>query len=263
MKVKFGGISLKGVICLKGRNLVNLSEVAISKRINLIFYYYLCNQITNISMKKIRIFYSWQSDVAKSRHIIKKSMLSTIEKLKDEYGYDIIIDEGTRDVPDAPSIDRTIFEKIDLCDVFVCDVTPITKLGEKEIPNPNVMTELGYALSIVGENQLVFLAMDTNINRDHMPFDIRNRRIGTFTSEKNCNLDFAIKSAVDFSIEHRKEEQTRELKDYVEQKKIIPIYEKLTAYAARIHSRAFSVCPHYHVRPRDGKGASVESRQGI
>lgn len=179
-------------------------------------------------MRKIRIFYSWQSDVAKSRQIIKKSMQSSIEKIKDEYGYDIMIDEGTRDVPGAPSIDKTIFEKIDLCDVFVCDVTPITKLGEKEIPNPNVMTELGYALSIVGENQVVFLAMDTNINRDHMPFDIRNRRIGTFTSEKNCNLDFAIKSAIEFSIEHRKEERMNDLKDYVEQMKKIPFYDKLT-----------------------------------
>lgn len=83
-------------------------------------------------MRTIRIFYSWQSDVVKSRQIIKKSIQATIEKLKDKYGYDIVIDEGARDVPGAPSIDRTIFEKIDKCDVFVCDVTPIAKLGQRK-----------------------------------------------------------------------------------------------------------------------------------
>ena len=64
-------------------------------------------------MEPIRIFYSWQSDVPNSRQIIKKSMQATVQKLKDMHGYDILIDEGTRDVPGAPSIDRTIFEKID------------------------------------------------------------------------------------------------------------------------------------------------------
>lgn len=181
-----------------------------------------------ISMRKIRIFYSWQSDVAKSRQIIKKSMQATIQKLKDEYGYDIIIDEGTRDVPGAPSIDRTIFEKIDKCDVFLCDVTPIAKVGEKEIPNPNVMTELGYALAKVGENQVVFVAMSGDWNNNFMPFDIRNRRIGTFKSEKDCNLDFEIETAINHSIEHRKEEQVGELKGYVQQDMIIPFSDALT-----------------------------------
>lgn len=180
-------------------------------------------------MKKIRIFYSWQSDVPKSRQIIKKSILSAIEKLKGKYSYDIMFDEGTRDVPGAPSIDITIFEKIDLCDVFVCDVTPITKFEEKEIPNPNVMTELGYALSIVGEKQVLFLAMDNNISHDHMPFDIRNRRIGTFTSEKNCNLEFELKTAIDSAIERKKEVKTNELKDYVEKGNTISFHEEFSS----------------------------------
>ena len=179
-------------------------------------------------MRKIRIFYSWQSDVAKSRQIIKKSLQATVQKLKDKHGYDIIIDEGTRDVPGAPSIDKTIFEKIDLCDVFVCDVTPIAKFGEKEIPNPNVMTELGYALARVGENQVVFVAMSGNWNHNFMPFDIRNRRIGTFNSEKDCNLDFEIETAINHSIEYQKGVQVGELKDYVEQEKIIPFSDTLT-----------------------------------
>lgn len=179
-------------------------------------------------METIRIFYSWQSDVAKSRQIIKRSMQTTVQKLKDKHGYDILIDEGTRDVSGAPSIDRTIFEKIDKCAVFVCDVTPVAKLGEKEIPNPNVMTELGYALARVGENQVVFVAMSGDWNRSFMPFDIRNRRIGIFKSEKDCNMDFEIEAAINHSIEHRKEEQVTELKDYVEQDRIIPFTEKLS-----------------------------------
>lgn len=178
-------------------------------------------------MRTIRIFYSWQSDVVKSRQIIKKSIQATIEKLKDNYGYDIVIDEGARDVPGAPSIDRTIFEKIDKCDVFVCDVTPIAKLGQKEIPNPNVMTELGYALAKVGENQVVFVAMSGDWNHNHMPFDIRNRRIGTFRTGNDCNLDFEIEAAINHAIEHRQIEQVSELKDYVEQDRIIPFSEML------------------------------------
>lgn len=179
-------------------------------------------------MEPIRIFYSWQSDVAKSRQIIKKSIQATVQKLKDKHGYDILIDEGTRDVSGAPSIDRTIFEKIDKCAVFVCDVTPVAKLGEKEIPNPNVMTELGYALARVGEHQVVFVAMSGDWNLSFMPFDIRNRRIGTFKSEKDCNLDFEIEAAISHSIEHKREEQANELKDYVEQDRIIPFSEALT-----------------------------------
>lgn len=179
-------------------------------------------------MEPIRIFYSWQSDVAKSRQIIKKSIQATVQKLKDKHGYDILIDEGTRDVSGAPSIDRTIFEKIDKCAVFVCDVTPVAKLGEKEIPNPNVMTELGYALARVGENQVVFVAMSGDWNHNFMPFDIRNRRIGTFKTEKDCNLDFEIEAAIIHSIEHKREEQGRELRDYVEQGRIIPFTEKLS-----------------------------------
>lgn len=179
-------------------------------------------------METIRIFYSWQSDIAKSRQIIKKSMQATIQKLKDKHGYDIIIDEGTRDVPGAPSIDRTIFEKIDKCNVFVCDVTPIAKFGEKEIPNPNVMTELGYALAKVGENQVVFVAMSGDWNHNFMPFDIRNRRIGTFKTEKDCNLDFEIEAAINHFIEQKQEKQVSELKDYVEQDRIIPFSETLT-----------------------------------
>ena len=190
-----------------------------------------------ISMRKIRLFYSWQSDVAKSRQIIKKSMQATIQKLEDEHGYDIIIDEGTRDVPGAPSIDRTIFEKIDKCDVFVCDVTPVARVGEKEIPNPNVMTELGYALAKVGENQVVFVAMSGDWNHNFMPFDIRNRRIGTFKSEIDCNLDYEIESAITHSIEHRKEKQVGELKDYVQQDKIIPFSDALAKMTNELTER--------------------------
>lgn len=178
-------------------------------------------------MKPIFVFYSWQSDVPKSRDIIKNSLGSTIEKLRSKLGCEILMDESTRDVSGAPSINRTIFEKIDKCDVFICDVTPVAKFEEKEIPNPNVMTELGYALARVGENRVVFVAMSGDWNHNHMPFDIRNRRIGTFKSEKNCILDFEIESAVKYSIEHRKEEQIKELKDYVAQNEIISFSEML------------------------------------
>lgn len=36
------------------------------------------------------------------------------------------MDRGTQDVPGSPAIAQTIFEKIDHCQLFLCDVTITT-----------------------------------------------------------------------------------------------------------------------------------------
>ena len=39
----------------------------------------------------------------------------------------------------------------------MADITPVVKVGEKFIPNPNVMFELGYALSALGFERVILI----------------------------------------------------------------------------------------------------------
>lgn len=44
-----------------------------------------------------------------------------------------------------PKIEDVIKDKIENSDIFVADITPIAAEGAKQLPNPNVLIELGYA----------------------------------------------------------------------------------------------------------------------
>lgn len=160
------------------------------------------------------IFYSWQSDVKPNRSLI----LNCIEKAVKELGksnptevkLELNIERDTKDVTGSPSITKTIFNKIDLCDIFIGDVTIINKssintlLKNRLTPNPNVMVELGYAVSLLGWDRIICIN-NTNISStEQLPFDLRGHRITTFDSKKeNCKKELieilivAIKSIID------------------------------------------------------------------
>lgn len=40
---------------------------------------------------------------------------------------EVVYDESTRDEAGSPKIDDVVEKKIDLCDVFVADATPVTE----------------------------------------------------------------------------------------------------------------------------------------
>lgn len=149
-------------------------------------------------MEQYRIFFSWQSDTKGNKGIIKESLKASCQLVSEKFGCEIIIDEATRNVPGMPKIEDTVLEKIDNCDVFVCDVTPVTVLNDKHMPNSNVIIELGYAIKSKGYSQIIALAKKGDWKPEQLPFDINHHRIGLFESAKDCNLIFEIESAVNY-----------------------------------------------------------------
>ena len=95
---------------------------------------------------KYTLFLSWQSDVNSARSAIESAIQGAISNLLDTKSLNIELDQSTWNVPGMPKIEDVIKDKIERCDVFVADITPVTRIGTKLIPNPNVLIELGYSL---------------------------------------------------------------------------------------------------------------------
>ncbi len=149
------------------------------------------NRKTLTSMKNdFTIFYSWQSDIKRNSNFIhtciEKAIKNVINKQDKSITLEINIDRDTRNKSGSPSIANTIFKKIALSNLFICDVTVVNKnlVGKlfktRTSPNPNVLIELGYAVRILGWERIVCIC-DTQINSlEELPFDIRGHRITTF-----------------------------------------------------------------------------------
>lgn len=151
-----------------------------------------------MSKTKFTIFFSWQSDLKGNKKIIKDSLLAECQKQKEKNGYQLEIDEATRNLPGSPKIEDAILEKIASADIFVCDITPIASCGRKLMPNSNVIFELGFALHALGEKRVILLAKYGDWNVNDMPFDFNHRRIGMFSSAKDCNLEFEIDCSIKY-----------------------------------------------------------------
>lgn len=151
-----------------------------------------------MSKTKFTIFFSWQSDLKGNKKIIKESLLAECQKQKEKNGYQLEIDEATRNLPGSPKIEDAILEKIASADIFVCDITPIASCGRKLMPNSNVIFELGFALHALGEKRVILLAKYGDWDVNDMPFDFNHRRIGMFSSAKDCNLEFEIDCSIKY-----------------------------------------------------------------
>jgi len=132
--------------------------------------------------KAVNVFYSWQSDLPNSTN--RTFILNALEKAATDIRSDDsiqikpVIDRDTKGVPGSPDIATTILDKIDMCDVFVCDVSIITKKKSKSrpCPNPNVLLELGYALKKHGWNRIVLVVNTESGKIDKLPFDLNRNR---------------------------------------------------------------------------------------
>ena len=84
--------------------------------------------------------------------------------------------------PGAPDIASTIFKKIDKADVFVCDVSIVSKIeGGRPSPNPNVLIELGYALKALGQHRVTPVFNNAYGKIADLPFDLRGKRVIAYT----------------------------------------------------------------------------------
>ena len=128
------------------------------------------------------VFYSWQSDTESkfNRSFIKKCLEDAVKILNHNWLLEdaVRIDQDTKGVPGVPDIANTIFIKIELSDVFLADLTIITKSPSgKNIPNPNVLIELGYALKSIGSDNVIIIMNEYfGSPKDGLPFDLSHKR---------------------------------------------------------------------------------------
>jgi hypothetical protein len=86
-------------------------------------------------------------------------------------------------VPGCPDIGATILSKIDAASAFVADVTIVGQtIKGKPTPNPNVLVELGYALSSLGWDRIVLVMNTAFGGPDLLPFDLRQKRAMLYSS---------------------------------------------------------------------------------
>lgn len=143
--------------------------------------------------KNIRIFYSWQTDSPDetNRRLIRNSIRIASSELEQklsspELQYTINLDEATRDCPGSPNIPLTIFEKIGQSDVFICDLTTINANapdGLRRTPNPNVLIELGFAISSLGFGRIIMIFNTAFGELKDLPFDIDRQRQTSYESK--------------------------------------------------------------------------------
>ncbi len=137
------------------------------------------------------IFFSWQSDLDKAtntnaiRFSIKKASADVIEKIDN---ITINEDEATRNTSGSFHMPTKIFEKIEMSDIFICDITTVHENERRAFPNPNVLIELGYAVATLGWDRIIVLLNEKYSSFNELPFDIDRHRVTPFNVyDKNDN----------------------------------------------------------------------------
>ena len=137
------------------------------------------------------VFYSWQSDLFETRNVIEVALERAIRNLNRDLPAEnaLELDQDTRGVAGWPEITSALFDKIDQCEVFVADITPINGPTSdfRITPNPNVLLELGYALATGFGRTRIICVINTHYLPDRdlgkLPFDLRGSRPVQFTLE--------------------------------------------------------------------------------
>lgn len=132
-------------------------------------------------MRRI-LFYSWQSDLpnATNRGFIQRALEDAAAQIAadDTVAVEPVVDRDTQGVPGSPDIAATIFGKIAGADIFVADVSIVTRAdGQRAVPNPNVMIELGYAMRALGPERIILVFNTAHGGIEELPFDLRTRRV--------------------------------------------------------------------------------------
>ncbi|MFC4632575.1 TIR domain-containing protein [Dokdonia ponticola] len=144
--------------------------------------------------KKYNVFYSWQSDLDRNtnQNGIRQAIREAINKIELKNDELIInLDEATRNISGSPNIPKSIFQKIESSEIFICDITTINNNQEefRKTPNPNVLIELGYAIGKLGWERIIMLFNKSKGEfPNDVPFDIDKHRIADFSiNSKNDN----------------------------------------------------------------------------
>jgi hypothetical protein len=132
-------------------------------------------------MRKIVAFYAWQSDTPEkfNRHLIRIALEEAAKRITADPTIDaqLIVDYDTEGVPGTPPISQTILNKIEACDIFIPDVSFVARTeAGKFVPNPNVMTEYGYALRAKSHAAMMPIMNTAFGPPEELPFDMGHLR---------------------------------------------------------------------------------------
>lgn len=227
-----------------------------------------------------KVFYCWQSDDSRTRYIIKKELLRQLYKLESDTNCKFYLDEDTRGVAGMPPIVDEVMKKISQCDIFVCDITPISCYRnsdrKKVMPNSNVMFELGYAYHCLDSSQIIAVANFNNMNRmpdGNMPFDIIHLNQIVVTQKFGEDLGHELNKTYNYLIRKDKwyvkilnkvsgifknANRTLRFYDSEERQKLLALMDEPAKYFSTILSVAF---PGVHSKTY--KGQEMYSRLGI
>ena len=130
------------------------------------------------------IFFSWQSDLGETRNVIAAALDRAVRNLNRNLALEeaLRVDEDTAGLAGWPDITPAILDKIERCEVFVADITPINgpQSSFRLAPNPNVMFELGYALATgLGRTRIICVVNTAYLPEGdlrELPFDVRGSR---------------------------------------------------------------------------------------
>ena len=164
----------------------------------------------------VKIFYSWQSDLPNStnRGFIQRALERAAQSIGNDPAIAVepVVDRDTTGVPGSPDIADTIFEKIDSCQVFVCDVSIINPNdSQRPTPNPNVLLELGFALKRLGWSYIIMIFNSAFSPIEGLPFDLRTKRVTVYSvqeddsdkAEKRHRLESQLETALQQILQYR------------------------------------------------------------
>lgn len=140
----------------------------------------------------MKFFWSWQSDTPgeTGRYFVRDTLLAAIKHLRQPEDVEepttaahreaLEITSDRQGVTGSPPLAATIKRKIDECEVFVADITPVSKVPrrrgvkEKRSMNVNVGIELGYAIRAHGEEQILLVLNEHYGGREFLPFHLQD-----------------------------------------------------------------------------------------
>ena len=151
--------------------------------------------------KEFIVFYCWQDQLEKKIHrfLIRDALNAAIAAVQDTLpdGLDCTItsDSDTANRAGSVAIFDTILEKICKSTIVIADVTPVLKIKKQKLyfPNPNVMMEIGYAAKTLGWSKVNCVYNDADCTPEHLPFDIRHRRLTGYTCKDAASKNEALK----------------------------------------------------------------------
>ena len=151
------------------------------------------------------------------------------------------MDQDTDGVAGWPEITPAILEKIEQCEVFVADITPINgpQSDFRLTPNPNVLFELGYALATgSGRIRIICVANGAYLPRGdlkELPFDVRGSR----------PLQFLLEDQASRGVARGQEDPLRtDVREDLARRLESALGETLDAIQAQRASRILDVTPH-------------------